>query len=571
MDRDSRYGSGSATRRDVLKLAGAGGLAAAIGGFGARSNATARYSVSRQEPPEDASYDVVIVGGGVSGVYAGWRLLEDDPSRRVAVCEMSDRIGGRLFSVTPPGAPHLRAELGGMRLLNSQKHVVRLAEHLGLILVPFPLGDTRNLLYLRGHRWTQGDWGDPELVPYVLQPDERGKSPNDLMQEVIYRYVPDADDFSAADWRQFKETATVEINGQERALYETGFWELLLATVSSEAYDLIRDAGGYHGYVGNWNAAEALEQFYSDYVGATYQTLREGFQALPLELAERFEAAGGDLLQPYALRTVQPAGDGVSGAVDATFLRGEDPAPWRCRAEHLVLAMPPRSIELLDDDMFLLADQQFRADLDSVLEVNAAKTFLVYAEPWWEEELGLQSGRSVTGLPIRQTYYFGSEGHQPGADPANQTSLLMASYADGLPVEFWRGYTGGPPFTATAPAGIPPENIASLALATEVARQVAEVHGPEVSIPAADLALYADWSLDPYGGAYQLWRTGVKSWEIIPRMRRPDPVVNVSVCGTTWSNTTFVEGALASVEHMLQDELGLGRPGWLPPDVDLGP
>ena len=147
----------------------------------------------------------------------------------------------------------------------------------------------------------------------------------------------------------------------------------------------------------------------------------------------------------------------------------------------------------------------------------------------------------------------------------------MASYADGLPVEFWRGYAGGPSSTGTAPAGLPAQNIASLALATEVARQVAEVHGPDVTIPDAELAMYADWSLDPYGGAYQLWKTGARSWEIIPRMRRPVPAMNVSVCGTTWSNTTFVEGALANVEHTLQTELGLSRPGWLPPNVDLGP
>jgi monoamine oxidase len=230
-------------RRALLKVAGAGGLATALG-TGRSSLSAARFEVRRQPPPDNASYDVVIVGGGVSGAYSGWRLLEDDPSLRVAVCEMSDRVGGRLFSVTPPGAPHLRAELGGMRLLNSQTQVVRLAEHLGLILVPFPLGDTRNLLYLRGRRWTQGDWGDPEKVPYVLRPDERGKSPNDLMQAVIERYVPDAADFSAADWRNFKQMATVQVNGIEHALMDMGFWNLLLATVSSEAYELIRDGGG---------------------------------------------------------------------------------------------------------------------------------------------------------------------------------------------------------------------------------------------------------------------------------------------------------------------------------------
>ena len=86
------------------------------------------------------------VGGGVSGVYVAWRLQTANPSWKVAVCEMSERVGGRLYSIAPPGMPHLRAELGGMRFRNSQLLVAKLIEHLGLIVEPFPSGDTRNML-----------------------------------------------------------------------------------------------------------------------------------------------------------------------------------------------------------------------------------------------------------------------------------------------------------------------------------------------------------------------------------------------------------------------------------------
>ena len=67
--------------------------------------------------------DVAIVGAGVSGVYTGWRLLTDPPPVRpvptVHVFEQSQRIGGRLLSVEPPGIPGVFCELGGMRYMSS--------------------------------------------------------------------------------------------------------------------------------------------------------------------------------------------------------------------------------------------------------------------------------------------------------------------------------------------------------------------------------------------------------------------------------------------------------------------
>jgi len=226
---------------------------------------------------------------------------------------------------------------------------------------------------------------------------------------------------------------------------------------------------------------------------------------------------------------------------------------------------------MLDPETFLFANSQFVADLDTVTREPAAKTFLTYSQPWWQEQLGLQSGRSISDLPIRQTYYFGSEGEQPGADPRNRTSLLMASYADGPPVDFWRGYVGGAPFTASPGAGVAPELVASAAMTAEIQRQVAELHGPDVSIPEPELALHADWGRDPYGAAWHFWRPGTKSWEVMPRMRHPDPAVNVHICGEAWSTAQgWVQGALATAEHVLQQELGLARPAWLPAGADNG-
>ena len=59
--------------------------------------------------------DIAVVGGGVSGAYCAWRLQQEDSDARIALFEYSDRIGGRLYTVTLPGLPHVKAEVGGMR------------------------------------------------------------------------------------------------------------------------------------------------------------------------------------------------------------------------------------------------------------------------------------------------------------------------------------------------------------------------------------------------------------------------------------------------------------------------
>jgi hypothetical protein len=58
---------------------------------------------------------------------------------------------------------------------------------------------------------------------------------------------------------------------------------------------------------------------------------------------------------------------------------------------------------------------------------------------------------SIADLPIRQTYYFGTEGEQKGANPKNQNSLLMASYSDRNSIPFWKGLENSDVFQGYRP------------------------------------------------------------------------------------------------------------------------
>ena len=86
--------------------------------------------------------DVAVVGGGVSGCYSAWRLQQEKGAHaKIGLFEYSDRIGGRLYTVTLPGIPHVKAEVGGMRYIPDQHIMVAsLVDHLQLPTSDFPMG-----------------------------------------------------------------------------------------------------------------------------------------------------------------------------------------------------------------------------------------------------------------------------------------------------------------------------------------------------------------------------------------------------------------------------------------------
>ena len=103
----------------------------------------------------------------------------------------------------------------------------------------------------------------------------------------------------------------------------------------------------------------------------------------------------------------------------------------------------------------------------------------------------------------------------------------MASYNDGSSVEFWAGLARQPEPTTPAPRlppGVPIPvgdnlrgSIAPAALVDEMQGQFRELHGladlPEPDPQTAPfvppyVAVFRDWSQDPFGGGWHFWKIG---------------------------------------------------------------
>lgn len=514
-------------------------------------------------------HDTAVVGAGVAGLYSAWRLQEagQTEGRSVALFEGSNRIGGRLMSVTPPGMPLARAELGGMRFPVHHRLVHALVAHLGLATQPFASDQGGNIAFLRGRTLRTTDLTDPGKIPYSLSPREQTAARSCITAMVARACLaetlaePDID-LDMAAWRKHARSGRYA----DQMLRDLTVREVFDRVVGHDAFQFVQDASGYNSIYSMWNAADGFPWILSGYgKSAEYRCLVQGYEALPLAMAAQFTAAGGELKMAHRLQSFDRVvlEDG-SEAIELRLIAGGNPTTVLAR--QLVLAMPRRALELLAPTGAMLGPEQaeVRRLIESVQPIPLSKLVLCYRRRWWEA-LGIQQGRSVTDLPIRQCYY----GHG-GADSDAGYVLI---YNDGHDTSTLADLRSDPQHHPCAPeateAGAPGQDWhkhpAPAALVKEAHRQLLAMHGldehPDL-LPYA--AAYRDWQADPYGGGANFWQRKVNSDEVAQKILQPVSNLAAYICGEAYSHAQgWVEGALATAENMLQRHLGLQAPSYL--------
>ncbi len=560
-------------------------------------------------------YDIAIVGGGVGGVYSGWRLLTsagESPQLKklagkkgklkVAVFEGTQRIGGRLLSARPPGFPDTTTcEIGGMRYVSTQTLVRSLVENeLKLLRYKQDVDEPGNIMYLRGQQLRFSQNQDPASMPYMLDWAEEQyimkNDPSGLIGWGISKLLPEVNYLKPDELQEFLKTA--EVDGTP--LYQHGFWNLLARALSPDAYEVARTLVGYDCLGSNANAVDLISEYFEFTPGVEYHLLNDGYDMVPWELEKRFKDAGGEVIQGKWLSGFDSTtlDDGSTG-VELNFRGGHE----SITAGAIILAMPRRSLELLlrDGPVFGPKHAQHVQHLvSSVRAIPLYKLFLAYEYPWWQG-VGVSQGRSLTDTPVRQLYYWPID---PLAKaPANRGNALLMAYNDATNVDFWEGLSGRDadkkydrdemehfrkvlPNVNTYQATLPMAKLAPAPtdeyarrlrdnwndhrapkeMVMEMHRQIKRMHNMQYAPHPIDAA-YMDWSVDPYGGGVHFWNRGFKSWEILHDITQPVKDFPCYICGEAYStNQTWVEGALQTAEIVLQKHLGLAKPKWITPN-----
>ena len=98
---------------------------------------------------EGGVLDLAVIGAGAAGTYVAHRVQLAHPGWAISLFERTDRIGGRLRSMTVPGLEH-PIELGGMRFLTSHLRVAGVVSGFALPTHPFDPTSGAERSFLRG-------------------------------------------------------------------------------------------------------------------------------------------------------------------------------------------------------------------------------------------------------------------------------------------------------------------------------------------------------------------------------------------------------------------------------------
>ncbi len=569
--------------------------------------------------------EVAIIGAGTSGLYTAYRLTDHDKytGSQVQIFDMNTKIGGRLESVIMPGM-NFYGELGGMRYLTSQEIVTTLIEGYPLsekdlskripVLkddmtpIDFPMGDPSKLfMYLRKERFKQDDWetaqaeGRKLRTRFYLNEEDIGYNSTQLFNKIIYDVLmadpwfvdtyadkvttgPTPYDYSflltSEDWDVVKPKLRYCFDASPyrgRKVNDLGFWNLIKDQISQEGYTFLATSGGYYSNTINWNAAEAFPYMVGDFsADVKYKTIEEGYDSIAYALANNYtDKEGACIWSENKLLTFNkehPRQETYK--YELVFLNLVSNTKWKVYANTIVLAMPRRSLELLDQNNFFFdvnEQETLGHNIKSVIKEPSFKILMGFDTPWWKA-LDIDSGHSITDLPMRQCYYFGT-------DTTNNNSMLLGSYGDMNTETFWKALSDDKVLFE-----IKPNKSASLTelmelndvqatrlMVNEVMNQLRELHGPEVDIPDPYITWFKDWTDDPFGAGYHAWKAGYVVGDVMSYMRKPFSEESIHICGEAYSDQQgWVEGAFCEAEKMLQEHFEMDRPIWLNPDYYLG-
>jgi protoporphyrinogen oxidase len=74
-------------------------------------------------------YDIIIIGGGIAGVYATYKIHKKNPAVKVLLIEKENQLGGRVYTFTNN---HMSVEAGAGRINGSHPLTMDLIRELGL-------------------------------------------------------------------------------------------------------------------------------------------------------------------------------------------------------------------------------------------------------------------------------------------------------------------------------------------------------------------------------------------------------------------------------------------------------
>jgi monoamine oxidase len=413
------------------------------------------------EPRAQVQKRVIIVGGGIAGLVAGFELLRQ--GHEPLILEAQHRVGGRVYTMRD-FAPGLYIEAGAMRIPRVHDLTLEYCRLFGLELRPFVMRNPHTLVHLAGQAMTMEEASrEPERLPFELAEHERGRTWEemwaDAVRDVVALFEQEGEsawDRIYADYDQYSIQEYLELKGFSPGAIELyGVMSFREQNMEAAVVEQFREILG--------RAFENMQEI----VGGTDLLPRAFYRQMPHHV--RFGAVVTALEQDEHSVTVHFKTRSGRFSVPGDFAIVTVPFP--------VL----RDIEVRP----ALSREKQRAIRELNYNASTKIVFQTKSRFWEREPYGIVGGTTATDLPIRRIVY------PSFSDPEEERGMLLASYTWAQDALRWGSMGEG-------------ERI------EQALEDVAKIH-PEI-VEEFEVGASHAWYSDPFaGGAFALFEPGQQS------------------------------------------------------------
>lgn len=456
-------------------------------------------------------YDVIILGGGIAGIYTAYKLNRCSPHLKILLLEKENYLGGRVFTVHEG---ELAFEAGAGRFADSHRYFMALLKELKLLGKMVENGT--NVAFAPAHsggatfssvddagRFTDGFGFEsnppPSLVNNMLT---LALGPTTLPNAGLVARVVAA---SKLESRAYLQNQSFETYAKK--------------VLTLREVDFIKQSFGYYSELVIMNAYDAIQLMTLLGPGNTFYSLKGGLS----QVIDKMVADMGDnvriLLQHGVKKIVH-----VDGPQKEFEIVSENKERIiRYRGKKCVCALPKQA---------LLALSIFNPIKKLLHAVEYGSLCRIYCK----FDVNKSTGEVwFHGLPKLTT-----NNRLRMVIPYNEkTGLIMLSYTDNKYADYWqRLYASGD----SHKEGIRRVN-------HKLIEEIREVVGERVRIPMPKYTRICYWK---HGVGY--WGVGADSAAVSEKMIRPiDGVADLYVCGENYSEKwqQWMEGALETSQRVL--------------------
>ncbi|WP_260871842.1 flavin monoamine oxidase family protein [Bacillus sp. X1(2014)] len=441
---------------------------------------------------------IIIIGAGMAGLVTASLLKES--GHKVTILEANDRVGGRVYTIRTPFSENLFFNAGPMRI--PEKHQLTL-EYIKKFKLPTNLFINRtpnDIIYANGIKTRlQLFEKDPSILKYPVEPNEKGKSSEELLFSVIQPIIDFIKQDPKKNWPLIeKKYRNLSLGSFLNYYFSVGANDMIGVLVDLEAYmgmtfvEILRELIILNG----------TKKFYE--ITGGMDRLPKAFQP---QLYENI------LFNQKMMKISQ-----YQNSVTIHCKHQKTDESFSITGELAIVTIPFSTFRFVQVEPYESFSYFKRTAIRELNYMASSKIAIEFKSRFWEKA-GQLGGKSITDLPIRFSYYpsygIGTKG------PA----VVIASYT-------W------------ADEALTLESLSEREMIQIALMNLAEIFGYQVYSEFVTGAAFS-WSKNPYScGGFTSFEPG-QDLELYPHISTPEGRVHFAGEHTGLTHG-WIQGAIES-------------------------